>query len=107
MTVVRSVPALFFAFVLIYAPARAQSVADDPRVKDAIALAQVWLEAQRAYDQIPGVSAAIVYDQQVVWSGGYGFADLARKVPATPATIYSICSISKLFTSVGVMQLRD
>lgn len=107
MRPLRATIIVLLAVVPIGAPARAQSVADDPRVKTAVALAQTWLEAQRAFDQIPGVSAGIVYDQQVVWSGGYGYADLARKAPATPSTIYSICSISKLFTSVGVMQLRD
>ena len=82
-------------------------IAEHPRVKQTLNLVQVWLDAQRAYQQIPGVSAAIVYDQQVLWSAGFGYADVSRKTPATPSTIYSICSISKLFTSIGVMQLRD
>jgi CubicO group peptidase (beta-lactamase class C family) len=85
----------------------AQSVADHPRVRQAIALLETWLEAQRAYDEIPGISGSIVHDQQVLWKGGYGLADVARKAPATASTIYSICSISKLFTSVAVMQQRD
>jgi len=89
------------------AAAAADKVASDPRVKTALEAARIWLEAQRAYDRIPGVSAAIVYDQQVLWSGGYGYTDLAKKTPAASDTIYSICSISKLFTSIAVMQLRD
>ena len=89
------------------AAAAADKVATDPRVKTALEAARIWLEAQRAYDRIPGVSTAIVYDQQVLWSGGYGTADLYKKTPATAGTIYSICSISKLFTSIAVMQLRD
>src|SRR5215510_8826761 len=93
--------------LVISASVSAQSLDQNPRVKQALKLMQVWLDAQRDYQQIPGVSAAVVYDQQALWSGGFGFADLARKTPATPSTIYSICSISKLFTSIGVMQLRD
>ena len=89
------------------ATAATDKVTADPRVKAAIEAARIWLEAQRAYDRIPGVSAAIVYDQQLLWSGGYGYTDLAKKTPATAGTIYSICSISKLFTSIAVMQLRD
>ncbi|MDQ3170120.1 MAG: beta-lactamase family protein, partial [Acidobacteriota bacterium] len=73
----------------------------------AIELARVWLEAQRAYDQIPGVSAAIVHDQTILWSGGYGFGDLAAGREAGAGTVYSVCSISKLFTSIAVMQQRD
>ncbi len=84
-----------------------QDIVKDPRVKAALEAAKIWLEAQRAYDRIPGVSGAIVHDQQVLWSGGYGLADLAQESPATAGTIYSICSISKLFTSIAVMQLRD
>jgi CubicO group peptidase (beta-lactamase class C family) len=87
--------------------AASDKIAADPRVKTALEAARIWLEAQRAYDRIPGVSAAIVYDQQVLWSAGYGYIDLSKKTPATASTIYSICSISKLFTSLAVMQLRD
>lgn len=83
------------------------AVASDPRVVSALELARTWLEAQRAYDQIPGVSAAIVLDQDVLWSGGFGLADQAGSRPASADTIYSICSISKLFTSVAVMRQRD
>ena len=82
-------------------------LADHPRVAQALELVRIWLDAQRAYDQIPGISAGIVHDQQMVWSGGFGFADPARRVAADARTIYSICSISKLFTSIGVLQLRD
>ncbi len=85
----------------------AQSVAAHPRVKEATALLEKWIDAERAYKRIPGISAAVVLDQDVLWQGGFGFADLQRRAPATPTTLYSICSISKLFTSIALMQLRD
>lgn len=88
-------------------PPSPKSVANDPRVQSALELARTWLEAERAYDRIPGASAEIVYDQEVLWSGGFGLADVAAELPATTETIYSICSISKLFTSVAVLQQRD
>lgn len=93
--------------LVLPAGARAQNLADDPRVSQALKLMQTWLEAQRAYGHIPAVSAALVKDQQMLWSGAYGYADLARRAPASANTIYSICSISKLFTSIATMQLRD
>ncbi|MEE9125451.1 MAG: serine hydrolase [candidate division NC10 bacterium] len=91
----------------IAAPAGAQSLRDDARVASAIELARTWLEALRAYEQIPGISAAIVHDQEILWNGGFGKANLASGRPASSNTIYSICSISKLFTSMAVMQQRD
>jgi CubicO group peptidase (beta-lactamase class C family) len=105
-----------FVTVLVFAAAleaRAEPAdspaakASHPRVKQALDLARTWLEAQRAYDQIPGISAAIVHDQDVLWSGGLGKADLASGRAATAETLYSVCSISKVFTSLAVMQQRD
>ncbi|HEY6065050.1 MAG TPA: serine hydrolase [Thermoanaerobaculia bacterium] len=107
----RSVYVLLVASLPAFAgaaePEKPKSVAADPRVVQALELARTWLEAQRAYDRIPGVSAEIVHDQEVLWSGGFGLADVEAKRPATADTLYSICSISKLFTSVAVMQQRD
>ncbi|MDH3457392.1 MAG: beta-lactamase family protein, partial [Gemmatimonadota bacterium] len=82
-------------------------VRDHPRVREALHLLETWVDAQRAYEEIPGISMAVVHDQELVWSGGFGLAVPARNAPATPQTMYSICSISKLFTAIGVMQLRD
>lgn len=93
--------------VVIVAEAHAQTLAEDPGVAEAIILLERWIGAQQAYNQIPGISVAVVHDQEVLWSAGFGYADVASLRPATPATMYSICSISKLFTSVSAMQLRD
>lgn len=66
-----------------------------------------WMEAQRDYSNLPGISAGFVDDQELVWSQGFGYADIKLKSPITGNTLFSICSISKLFTSIAVMQLRD
>lgn len=87
--------------------AEAPAVGDDPRVKQALRLLEAWADGQQAYERLPGVSMAVVHDQAVLWSRGFGQAHVERAAPATPETMYSICSISKLFTSVAVMQQRD
>jgi CubicO group peptidase (beta-lactamase class C family) len=83
--------------------------ADDkpPTTEQALELARLWMDAQRSYEGVPAMSAAVVHDQKVLWSGGFGQADPSTGRPATADTMYSICSVSKLFTSVAVMQLRD
>lgn len=85
----------------------ATSIADDPRVLSALELARIWVDGERAYEQLPGASVAIVHGQQVLWAGASGWADVASKKPAAPDTIYSVCSISKLFTSVALMRERE
>lgn len=99
----RMVLILLFLPVLIWS----QNIQDHARVKEAIQLAELWLDAQKDYEQIPGISVAVVHDQDLVWSGAFGYAHPEKKAAASTQTIYSICSISKLFTSIAIMQLRD
>lgn len=56
---------------------------------------------------LPGLSAAIVRDGRLVWSEGFGFADLEGKIPARPDTPYRLASLSKPFASVILMQLVE
>lgn len=74
---------------------------------DAFTIIEVWLDAQKDFDKLPGISAIIVDDQDVIWDGAYGYSNVEEKVKAKPNTLYSICSISKLFTSVAIMTLYD
>ena len=95
-------------FLLAAVPAHAQqSLADDPGVAEALHLLDTWMDAAQAYGGIPGASLAVVHDQELVWAKGYGYAHVERQEAATASTMYSICSISKLFTATSVLQLRD
>ena len=78
-----------------------------PEVKGALRAIDAWIEGVRIYDRIPGVSVGIVLDQELIWHNGYGYSNLEELRPADATTLYSICSMSKMFTSIGVMQLRD
>ena len=84
-----------------------RSVADHPEVQGALAVVDAWVDALGDYDDIPGISLGLVVDQDLIFARGYGQANKRRKAQADADTIYSICSISKLFTSIGVMQQRD
>src|SRR5262245_32673264 len=74
-----------------------------------------YLEALQALDhfiahelaakELPALSIALVDDQTVIWSKGFGFADPGRRTPATADTLYRVGSVSKLFTDIAVMQL--
>ena len=57
--------------------------------------------------KIPGLSVAVVSDNQVRWQKGYGMADLENSVPAKAATVYRIASVAKPITAVAVMQLVE
>ncbi len=74
---------------------------------DALQLIDSWIAAQKDYMDLPSISVAIVKDQETIWSKAYGLANTDGKVTASTTTLYSICFISKLFTSLAIMQLYD
>lgn len=76
----------------------------DAATLEAIRLIDAWADAGQVYGRWPAYSVAIGQKDKLLWSKGYGTIDAAKKVPAKGDTIYSICSISKLFTAVAVMQ---
>ncbi|HWW74858.1 MAG TPA: serine hydrolase [Pyrinomonadaceae bacterium] len=61
----------------------------------------------RARLKIPGLSAVVLKDQKVVWSKGFGFADLENKIPTTPDTLFHLASVTKTFASALIMQLVE
>ncbi|MBD3850867.1 MAG: serine hydrolase [Acidobacteria bacterium] len=84
-----------------------RSIASDSRIEDALAAWAVWVENDLGESGVPAASYSFVYRDELLASGGIGFADPETGSKADADTLYSICSISKLFTSIAVMQLRD
>jgi D-alanyl-D-alanine carboxypeptidase len=82
-------------------------IADAPEERDALIKLDIWLEGQRLKHDLPGLSVGVVHDQELIWSKGYGFADVTNKIPATDQTLYRIASITKTFTATAVMQLVE
>lgn len=56
---------------------------------------------------IPGIQAAVAVDGEIVWSEGFGYADLENRVPVWPHTRLRIASISKALTAAGVGRLVE
>ena len=65
------------------------------------------LRAAQAEQRLPSVSAAVFREGEIVWAEALGLADVDAGRAATPDTQYRIGSITKTFTAVAVMQLRD
>ena len=70
-----------------------------------------YLAARIPYDmsasKVPGVSIAIVDDQRIVWSTGFGVADASRHRRATRDTLYRVGAISKVVTAAAVLRAAD
>jgi CubicO group peptidase (beta-lactamase class C family) len=55
-----------------------------PDLEDAKRLLQTWLEAQKDYEQLPGIAVAVVNDQDLLWKEGFGLADVEQKILPKP-----------------------
>jgi CubicO group peptidase (beta-lactamase class C family) len=69
--------------------------------------AAAMIDARLAKEAVPGAAIGVVHDQSLIWSHRYGVESLETRAPVTDDTLFSICSISKLFTGVAVMNLVE
>lgn len=92
--------------VAVGAPAWGQ-VAPAPRWKAATDSARAWIRVFQEQRHIPGVSVAVGVGGELVWSEGFGFANVEHQVPVTPRTRFRIGSISKSLTAAAIGQLYE
>jgi D-alanyl-D-alanine carboxypeptidase len=66
-----------------------------------------FIEQRMHADNTPGVALALTDRGHLLHVATYGLADIADRVPVTPATLFEIGSISKSFTAIALLQLRE
>ena len=85
--------------------------ADDPdRIADIAATADTVDGIFEAYAQdnhLPGFAYGIIADGELVLSGAFGYIDLERNIPADTDSLFKIASLTKSFTALAILQLRD
>jgi len=65
------------------------------------------IEKLRTKWKIPGLVAGIARNGRVVWTKGFGYADLEDRQPATPDTVFHLASLTKPFAAVVLLQLVE
>ena len=55
----------------------------------------------------PGDAAIVVKDGKVIYRGAVGLANLEKKVPVQPDTVFRLGSVTKQFTSLAIMMLVE
>ena len=96
------------ALLLFAGPAGAQ-LGTDARapIGDRLARAVEALRTHQDTSGVAGISAAIAVDARLVWTGGFGYADLENRVPMSAATVSRIGSISKPVAAAAAMVMVD
>ena len=104
-----SVLLLTVVFFQLPAPAIAQSDAASapPTLAERLERLAAEFDRNRIDLHVPGAVLAIVRGEEVIFSRGFGVADIEKKTPATPETPFFIGSATKAFTATLVGMLVD
>lgn len=97
---------------LLFSIAGAGSLAQAPRVLNA-QTAEVLAEIDRTFAayrldaHVPGLVYGVVIDGRLVHVKGLGVQDLESRRPVTAETLFRIASMTKSFTALSILKLRD
>ena len=100
----RRLGAALAVLCLLAAPASSQAAEPDPAVLKSIETAA---EQWQLDSRVPGLVYGVVVDGRLVAVKGLGVQDTTAKRPVTPDTLFRIASMSKAFTALAILKLRD
>ncbi len=66
-----------------------------------------YLDALRTQAGIPGLSAAVVGDSDVLWERGFGYQDLSRSIPVTADTPFHLDGLTETVTASIVLRCAE
>jgi CubicO group peptidase (beta-lactamase class C family) len=102
------IPLIFLVLaIILFAYAAPAVPTADPELQQKLDLLVEQLEQQRQTHHIPGMAIAVVKDDEVILTHGFGIASIEKETPVTPETIFAIGSATKAFTSTLVGMLID
>ncbi|MFB6247169.1 MAG: serine hydrolase domain-containing protein [Salinibacter sp.] len=100
---VRSMVALVGLLLLLAPGGAAAQDAPEARVAAATDVLETFMDTTR----VPGLAGAVAVDGELVWTGGFGHANLQHRVPVTSDTRFRIASISKPITATVALMLAE
>jgi CubicO group peptidase (beta-lactamase class C family) len=75
----------------------------DPKIVSVIDAFRASVPETMKKGKVPGSAFALLDAQGIIWTEGFGYTNLKRKIPVTPDTSFLICSMSKTFTATAVL----
>ena len=112
MKVKLSVTCMFLSFSIAgfaqgYKPAVFTDAGRAEKIAAAFPAIAKMYEDYAAKNHIPGLVYGIVLDGKILHTGQIGYTDIASKTAAGPASDFRIASMSKSFTAMAILKLRD
>ena len=64
-----------------------------------------WYVKQKIAPDSPGLALAVIRDGGLIFTQGWGLANLEYDIPVTPSTVFHLASVSKQFTAFAIARL--
>ena len=90
-----------------YIPAGFSDTSRIEKIKTACITIDSIYKRYAVENHLPGISFGVVADGQLVYKNNYGYTNIDKKIPATSASLFRIASMSKSFTCMAILKLRD
>lgn len=75
--------------------------------KDSLASLRTFIAAQLTEQKVPGLAIAVIRNDSMLWSEGFGYADREAKIPVTEHTAFPVGSVTKTMTMAGLTLLLN
>ena len=81
----------------------------DPERKQKLAAALPEIEKlfNASAERMPGAVMGVIIDGELVWVKTAGVREVENKAAVTPETVFRIASMTKSFTAMAILKLRD
>lgn len=77
------------------------------RIKAAAPVIEAMFNAYAEKYHLPGISWGLVVDGQLLLAGNRGYTDIDKKITVSSSSLFRIASMSKSFTAMAILRLRD
>ena len=91
----------------LYHPAVFTDAGRMDKIKLAYAVIDSIYKKYAEENHFPGISFGVIMDGQLIYRGNYGYTDIEKKMPVTSSSLFRIASMSKSFTAMAILKLRD
>ena len=94
-----------------YDTSRSMTLNADPlrlkKIEKSFAIIDSMYKKLAEENQLPAIVFGLVVDGKLVYKNSYGYTDVAQKVRASSSSLFRIASMSKSFTCMAILKLRD
>lgn len=90
-----------------YTPPVFEDQSRSEKVKATKEVVDRLFKARAESSHYPALVYGVVVDGQLVYTGGHGFTNIEKKLPADETSAFRIASMSKSVTAMAILQLRD